>query len=297
MYLVLTKSEPQSMDIQFIKLHSCGRDFILLDTIKNTSPEENTRESLSKAISHRYFGVGAFGFLILNEGTEAPIEMQMFESDGIESEPGPDALLCCARYAFDAGLLGTENSHIQAQNHNYHVEMIDNESIMVELGPPYHWQDSQELKEQSNLDVDETITVGNKDCTITPLDFYGLHSVVFDTDSPFNLSRVGRRLARHPAFSHPPMVELVRVYSREELKVRVWSSDSGELYSSAAGDSAAVVASVIHGFTDRDVLVHNKGGDIFVKWEEIKNHIFVTSSVEYSFIGTFYWDTEEESLG
>lgn len=120
---------------------------------------------------------------------------------------------------------------------------------------------------------------------------------MFDTDSYFNLSRIGRQISRHSGFSHAPTVELVRVYSREEIKVRVWSSDSGELYSSSAGDSAAVVASVIHGFTDRDVLVHNKGGDIFVKWEESKNYIYVTSSVEYSFVGTFYWDTEEESLG
>jgi len=295
--MYLPTDEPQSMDIQFIKLHSCGRDFILLDTIKNASPEENARESLSKAISHRYFGVGGFGFLILNEGREMPIELRLLDSNGIESEPGPDALLCCARYAFDAGLLGKENSHIQTQTQSFYVEMIDSKNTTVELGPPYGWQDSQELIEQSNLDIDETITVGKKNCTITPLEFFGLHSVVFDTDSYFNLSRLGRQISRHCGFAHAPTVELVRVYSREELKVRVWSSDSGELYSSSAGDSAAVVASVIHGFTDRDVLVHNKGGDIFVKWEETKNHIYVTSSVEYSFVGTFYWDTEETSLG
>lgn len=219
------------------------------------------------------------------------------ESDGNETEPGPDALLCAGRYAFDAGLLGKENSHIESRAKTYHVEIIDSRNITVELGPPFCWQNSRELREQSDLDIDETISIGDREYIFTPVDFFGLHTVLFNTDNRLNISWMGRRYARHPAFSTPPQVELVRIYSREELQVRIWNPDSGELLSSAAGNGAAVVASVIHGFTDRDALVHNKGGDIFVRWEEVKNHIFITGSVEYSFIGTYYWDSQEETFG
>ncbi len=278
------------MDIQFIKLHSGGRDFILFDAIKTEPVEHIAWPTLSKAISHRHLGVGGFGFLVVERGTKAPVQVQLLESDGIESELGPDALLCCARYVYDAGLLGKENSQIQSGDKSFHVDMIDAKNVTVELGPPYSRRDSRELKEQSNLDLDETVTISRKDCTITPLDFFGLHAVVFDTENPINLLSLGRHLTRLPAFASSPTVELVRVYSREEIRVRIWSPATKELYCSSAGDGAAVVASVIHGFTDREVLVHNRGGDIFVKWSETNNNLYVTSSVEYSFIGTFYWE-------
>jgi diaminopimelate epimerase len=285
------------MDVEFIKLHSCGRDFILLDTTKTEMPEELGWHSLSKAISHRHFGVGGFGFLVLGKRNEGPIGLKLLESEGIESEAGPDALLCGARYAFDAGLLGKENSQIHFMNGSFHVEMIDGRNVTVELGPPYRWRDGRELKETSNLDIDERIAIGKKDYTITPLEFFDVHSVTFDSESSINLPRLGRYLARLSVFPEKPTVELVRVYSRDEINVRIWSQAGREVYSSSAGDGAAVVAAVIHGFTDREVLVHNRGGDIFVKWGESNNRIYVTSSVEYSFIGTYYWDAEEESLG
>jgi diaminopimelate epimerase len=278
------------MDIQFIKLHSGGRDFILFDAIKTQPAEPIAWQSLSKAISDRHLGVGGFGFLVIERGKEAPVRVQVLESDGIESELGPDALLCCARYAYDAGLLGKENSQIESADKSFRVDMIDAKNITAELGPPYSWRDSRELKEESNLDLDETVTIRRKDCTITPLDFFGLHAVVFDTETPINLLRLGRHLSRLPLFTNSPTIELVRVYSREEIRVRIWNPTAKELYSSCAGDGAAVVASVVHGFTDREVLVHNRGGDIFVKWSETNNHLYVTTSVEYSFIGTFYWE-------
>ncbi len=50
---------------------------------------------------------------------------------------------------------------------------------------------------------------------------------------------------------------------------------------------AAVVASVLNGLTGHEVLVHNRGGNLFVEWEEETGSVFVTAPVTYLFTGIY----------
>jgi diaminopimelate epimerase len=86
---------------------------------------------------------------------------------------------------------------------------------------------------------------------------------------------------------------MVRVFSLDELEIRVWNPSSGELIASATGAAAAVIASTVHGFSDREVLVHNRGGDLFVRWDEESNDVMISAPVDYTFMGTYYWDLGE----
>ena len=280
------------MDINFVKLHTCGKDYILLDGFKYTLDEKTNLQNLSESITDRHHGVGAYGFILLYPGQNESVAARMFNNHGVELEPDPDGLRCLGRYAYDAGLLGDSQCNIETNTKTLQLAMIDGQTIAVKLGPPLFSHNLDEITEKPDLNIDQSTRLNNRLYAFTPLHLSCFHAVLYTPAHQFNLTTLGKRLARHPGFQSSPSVELVRVYSRDEVRIRTWHPFLGETPSSGAGSGAAVVASVIHGFADRDVLVHNRGGDLFVQWVEDPNMVMIAGSVEYSFTGTFYWEEE-----
>ena len=284
------------MDINFVKMQSCGKDYILLDGFKHALPDENGCRTLSRHLTNRHFGVGGYGFLLLKRGEDAQVAAQMFSSRGLEVEPSSDALRCLGRYAFDAGLLGKTHNRIQTKSQTYSLNMIDNKNITVNIGPPFYCEKPGEIRENLDVNIDRFIQIDKKQYTYTPIKLAGYNAVLFVTDYNLKLSKFAGKLQNHFKTSPPSQVVFVWVYGREEFRVRIWEPKRRETLSSGAGDCAAVVASVLHGFSDRDAVVHNRGGDLYIRWDEKRNHLFITGSVEYSFTGTFYWETWEKGL-
>ncbi|HUV09021.1 MAG TPA: hypothetical protein VMX75_14910, partial [Spirochaetia bacterium] len=229
------------MDIHFVKLHSSGRDYLLLDGFKNIPPGSGDLKTLAPMIIDRHRGVGGYGFLILHRGSHSPIAATMFEGNGEEREPSPDALLCVGRYAFDAGLLGKEHSWIETRERTAAIRVIDSRNISVNIGPPFHWDDLQELREEPGLDIDQSMRIKEKSYVFTPMELHGYHAVIFAFENRFNLATMGRRCSRHKGFPFQPQVEIVRVFSTDELEMRAWYPLYGEVSSSSSGSGAALV--------------------------------------------------------
>jgi diaminopimelate epimerase len=60
----------------------------------------------------------------------------------------------------------------------------------------------------------------------------------------------------------------VRVISRSEIEARFWERGAGETASSGTGSSAAAIASMVNGYTDRQVLVHTPAGILNIEWRD-----------------------------
>ena len=84
-----------------------------------------------------------------------------------------------------------------------------------------------------------------------------------------------------PDFPTGTGIGFLQVVSREEMRLRSWG-DEGDPCACA---SAALVAAVVNGFTDREVFVRMSGGDVFLQWEELDNHIWLTGPAAYVFTG------------
>ena len=278
------------MDIEFVKLQSAGRDFILVDGIKTPPPEVEVCEMFAERITHRNFGVGGCALVVLQPGELASLAVRIHGLAEQGSAGLGDALLCSARYAFDSGLLEAEAGHLEAAGAVYAVALVDSESVMLDMGPPGHWQRSEEMEDSPHLGIDEPIRIRSHNFTFSPLRLLGLHAVFFDVEEGLPVTPLRKRAVKHPGFPVPPLVELVRLYGLEEMRVRIWSPGAGELLSSACGSGAAVVTSVVHGFTERECVVHTRGGETYIRWDERSNHVLCTSSVEYTFMGTYYWE-------
>jgi len=90
---------------------------------------------------------------------------------------------------------------------------------------------------------------------------------------------VGRVVERSPFFPNRTNVEFVKVISRREIEVRFWERGVGHTMSSGTGSCAAAVASILNGFTDRQVRVRTEAGDLQVDWPE-NGEVVLTGPVE-----------------
>ncbi len=69
--------------------------------------------------------------------------------------------------------------------------------------------------------------------------------------------------------------------------MKIWEGSAEIPGDECACAAAGLVAAVVSGFTDREVFVHVRGGDIFLQWEERDNHIWLTGPARYVFTGTY----------
>ncbi len=88
--------------MQFTKMHGCGNDYVVVD---GRGGRLNARErgELARRLCARHFGVGADGLLILQVGSRAEFEMEMYNPDGSRGESCGNGLRCAAKYLRDRG--------------------------------------------------------------------------------------------------------------------------------------------------------------------------------------------------
>ncbi len=80
-------------------------------------------------------------------------------------------------------------------------------------------------------------------------------------------------------------IEFVQVVNDRQVKMRVWERGSGETFSCGTGACATVVASVLKGFTQREVTVQVLGGALNIKWDEANGHVYLTGPAVTVFSG------------
>ncbi|HEX8336907.1 MAG TPA: diaminopimelate epimerase, partial [Pyrinomonadaceae bacterium] len=96
--------------------------------------------------------------------------------------------------------------------------------------------------------------------------------------------RLGRTIESHAAFPERTNVEFIRIVDRGKIEARVWERGAGETLSSGTGASAAAVASMVGGHTDRRVKVSMPGGLLEVLWRE-DGEVLLTGEAEVVYRG------------
>ena len=95
--------------IPFTKMHGNGNDFILLD---NRAGRFSSSElsALAQSACRRRSSLGADGILIVENSPDADFAMRLFNADGSEGEMCGNGARCIARYAFEKGIAGINQS-------------------------------------------------------------------------------------------------------------------------------------------------------------------------------------------
>ena len=85
-------------------------------------------------------------------------------------------------------------------------------------------------------------------------------------------------------------VNVLKVLSRQHLKMKVWERGAGPTLACGTGACAVVVAAVLSGRAERACTVTLPGGDLHIEWREADNRIYMTGPAREVFTGTLSLD-------
>lgn len=264
--------------MKFTKMHGISNDYIYINgaTEKIYNPSD-----VAIKLSDRHTGIGSDGIVMILPSKTCDFRMRMFNSDGSEAEMCGNASRCVGKYVYDKGL--TKKTKVSLETLagkkilNLHVVDGKVDMVTVDMGEPIlRGVDIPTIFDLPTV-VSQPIVVSGKKILTTCVSMGNPHSVVYvdDVDS-LDLEKIGPSYECHPAFPHKTNTEFVEILSRNEVKMRVWERGAGETMACGTGACAVAVASVLNGFTDRDVRVKLRGGDLQIKWDDDDNHVYMT---------------------
>ncbi len=273
--------------MKFTKMHGCGNDYVyvncFLEEVKNP-------EAVSKYVSDRHFGIGADGLILICPSDVADFRMKMYNADGSEGSMCGNGIRCVAKYVYDYGLTDKTSISVETKSGIKYLDLtVENGKVSlvkVNMGAPILTPADIPVIADKTPVVDEPITVLGKEYRMTCISVGNPHAVVFVDDTmQFPLEQVGPHFENHQRFPDRINTEFVQVLSRKEVNMRVWERGSGETWACGTGTCATAVACVLNGVTDNELLVHLRGGDLHIFFDQEENTIWMTGPATTVFDG------------
>jgi len=276
--------------IQFTKMHGAGNDYVYVDCFGQAVPEDPAE--LARRISHRHFGVGGDGLILIRPSRRADAWMHMFNLDGSESEMCGNGIRCVAKYVRDHGIAGGDSLKIESGGQIFDLELQlgDDDkvqSVTVDMGRPILAPSDVPTTLAGNPHVvDQTISIDGRSFSVTCVSMGNPHCVIFVPRATDDLVLDwGPKIENDPRFPNRVNVEFVEVVSPREVRQRTWERGSGETWACGTGASAVCVAGVLTGRTERIISNHLLGGDLTLRWDAASDHVFMTGGATEVFSG------------
>jgi diaminopimelate epimerase len=270
------------MEIEFLKMRGCADDVIVVEQARLRPGADALLPGIARAMLDRRRGVGGTAVLVLG-ATEDTVTVRCLDPDGDDAAPGGNAVRCAARYASDAGRVSVSAFTLAGHGRTQRVQIIDSINVRVDMGPPFDSGTTRQISEAAPGSFTREITVEGRRLTYTPIALATPYAVFLVPDFSFPLKGTARAIAGAPEFPSGTGIGFLQVVSREEIRLRSWGEETDDCDCA----SAALVASVVNGFTDREVFVRMTGGDLFLQWDEADNRIWLTGPAAYVFTGTY----------
>jgi diaminopimelate epimerase len=283
------------MEIDFLKMQGCGDDVIIADAAKVPLEAHDRFPLLARRILDRSFGVGGNSLVLLGTSDDADLSVRCFDPEGDEASITCNAARCAARYASDSGAVKKADFTIGTASRQLRMQIIDSANVRVDMGAPLSRETAREIKESNRDSFTRSMLVEGRTVSYTPISLGRPYAMLFVPDFSFPLKKTARAISGQPDFPDDTGIGFIQVFSREEIRLRAWEGDEGIPGDECSCAAAALVAAVVNGFTDREIFVHLRGGDIFLQWEEAENHIWLTGPAGYVFTGVY--DFAEDAKG
>lgn len=268
------------MEIPFTKMHGCGNDFIFIDCLKNDVPDLAT---LAGRLCDRRFGIGADQLLTVHPSSVGDFKMQIYNADGSQVEMCGNGIRCFAKYVYEHGLTGKKELEVETLAGIIRPRIVG-ELVEVDMGEPILEGRKIPVDADGQI-VNRPLIVGGITYNVTCVSMGNPHCVLFlDDIEALDLANVGPKFENHSFFPKRVNTEFIKVLGRGEVNMRVWERGAGETWACGTGASAATVAGVLVGKTDRKLTLHLKGGDLFIEWRD-NNRVYMTGAAQEVFHG------------
>lgn len=276
--------------MKFTKMHGCGNDYIYVDGMKESIPNES--EAAIK-LSDRHFGIGGDGLIIIKKGTIADFEMVMYNADGSRGAMCGNGIRCVAKYVYDHGYTDSTNFTIESMGKIKYIKVFTENgkavSARVDMGSPILTSKDIPVVCDGEKCINQSVTIGDREFTMTCVSMGNPHAVMFIDESvkDFELYKYGKIAESNTAlFPDRVNAEFARVIDRNTIEMRVYERGAGETLACGTGTCATVVAAILNGYVDNEVTIHLLGGDLKIEWSgKEDDSVIMTGPAAYSFTG------------
>ena len=249
--------------MKFTKMQGLGNDYVYVNCFKEKI--DNPPE-VAKIVSDRHFGIGSDGLIMINPSKVADFEMEMYNADGSRGEMCGNGIRCVAKYVYDYGL--TDKTHISVETLGgiKYLDLTVKDGkvalVRVDMGEPE--LDPEKIPIIMKGYSDETDRVLNAQIKVDGKEYH---------------------IENHERFPQRINTEFARVIDRKTVEMRVWERGSGETLACGTGACAVAVASILNGYTEREVEIRLLGGNLQIEWNEEDNHVYMTGPATVVFDG------------
>ena len=276
--------------MKFTKMHSLGNDYVYIDMFTETIDDP---KRWAKFLSHRRYGVGGDGIVLIGSSDVADFSMRIFNVDGTEAEMCGNALRSVGKYVYQKKYTHNNIFTVSTLGGIKTVSVIEDGNtvrIKADIGEPIL---DHSLIPCTQTLVDHPYTVKDRTFYINSISMGNPHCVTFVDDlDNFDINIYGAAFEVNRFYPNRTNVEFVQLIDRNTLKMRVWERGCGETWACGTGCSAAAVISILHNYTDRKLNIIQKGGTLHIEWNEETNSILMESDAEIVFSG----EVTEDSL-
>lgn len=278
--------------IKFTKMQGIGNDYVYIDCFKEKL--ELDLVLLARKISDRHFGVGADGLILIMPSEKADFRMRMFNSDGSESEMCGNGIRCVGKFVFDRGL--TDKAKVSVETLAgikilaFTVDEGKVKKVTVDMGEPELEPSKIPAASEKDKLIAHAVEIDGERYELTCVSMGNPHAITYvENVTNVEIERVGPKIENHTMFPRRTNVEFIHAVDRKTLEMRVWERGSGETLACGTGASAALVASVLNGVSERKGVLKLLGGDLEIEWSEKDNHVYMTGPAEFVFDGEYYF--------
>ncbi len=270
------------MEIPFAKYHALRNDFLVVEAGSRRMATRRV-ERLAAALCDRRTGVGADGILYLGASKKAELRADVYNADGSWAEKSGNGLRIIGLHEFLKSRtrkrftieMGGEVSEVRIGRRSGKGYVIS-----TDLGKPSFEAASVPVNSKQRYMIQAPLKIGNVELPVTCLSVGNPHTILYVDNFDFDWQTLGGDIEIHDAFPERTNVEFVKILSPKKLQVAEWERGAGPTGSSGTGAAAAVVASVMSGFVDRDCEVQFEPGSIQVTWHEKTDIIELAGPVE-----------------
>lgn len=273
--------------MKFTKMQGCGNDYVYVDCTKELIQDI---PEIAQKVSDRHFGIGSDGLILIRPSDKADFMMDMYNYDGSRSQMCGNGIRCVAKYVYDYGLTSKNKIKIETLGGIKELDLkVENgkvSMVTVNMGSPITKPELIPVVSDKDILMNEPIIVDGKEYKVTCISMGNPHAIVYVEDTKsLPLEHIGPMFEHHPIFPERTNTEFIHVIDRKTIDMRVWERGSGETLACGTGACASVVACILHGLTDQEVTVRLLGGELFIRYDEQENVVYMTGPAVKVFDG------------
>ncbi len=258
--------------MRVFKYHGTGNDFVLVENLKHTIPEEDKKE-LAVKLCNRRLGVGGDGMLLVEPSESADVRFRYFNSDGSEAGMCGNGMRCFAKHVYDFSIVGRRCMRVETPAGEVEVCVIRSEGargeVSVNMGVPRFEPAQVPVRAESALRLRLETPAGEVE--VSAVNTGVPHAVVFVEDvEEVDVEELGRAIRWHPVFPEGANVNFVQVLDGSALKVRTYERGvEAETPACGTGITASCAVAMELGMVEgREIKVLARGGELVVSAED-----------------------------